>query len=214
MSPSKGRPELGAEKSSKPPHAKKSKRRAPRGFRDRPWVPGKTLPTYTGPYPVGSMEIECPASNPRAFSHITRNKRHILQLETVLMTIYYPAAIDQEEKLPKTSSRFSRELWLGRPRVSIAQGYGKFAGVGSLAVPVFATTMLTKLPAFRNAPIARYWAPEADTKTEGLKAKHEAGTKPNESSSDEPQFPVILFSHGLVNPSLIICPHYVSDYYC
>lgn len=160
------------------------------------------------------MEIECPASNPRAFSHITRNKRHILQLETVLMTIYYPAAIDQEEKLPKTSSRFSRELWLGRPRVSIAQGYGKFAGVGSLAVPVFATTMLTKLPAFRNAPIARYWAPEADTKTEGLKAKHEAGTKPNESSSDEPQFPVILFSHGLVNPSLITCPHCVSDYYC
>lgn len=112
------------------------------------------------------------------------------------MTIYYPATIDQQEKLPRRGTRFSRELWLGRPRLSIASGYGKFAGVGAMAIPVFVPTMFTKLPAFRNAPLADYWAPEVDTKTEGVKVKLESGPKP-EGAPDPPEFPVILFSHGL-----------------
>lgn len=143
------------------------------------------------------MEIEVPASKPQAFSHITRNKRHMLQLETVLMTVYYPASIDQEEKLPKKGSRFSRELWLGRPRISIAEGYGRFAGVGPVGIPIMLPTMFTKLPAFRNAPPADYWAPEVDTKKEGTKVKHEHGPKPNADAPNEPAFPVLLFSHGL-----------------
>ncbi|KAF7184995.1 putative phospholipase A2 [Pseudocercospora fuligena] len=191
-------PKLGGEATSQIPHAKKPKprRHAPRGWRDEAYIPAKALPTYTGPYPVGTMEIEVPASKPQTFSHITRNKRHILQLETVLMTIYYPASIDQEDKLPKRGSRFSRELWLGRPRLGIAEGYGRFAGVGLLGIPIFATTMFTKLPAFRNAPLAHYWAPAADTKTEGLKAKREYGPTPP-GAPDTPSFPLILFSHGL-----------------
>ncbi|KXT03924.1 hypothetical protein AC578_9308 [Pseudocercospora eumusae] len=191
-------PKLGGETTSQIPHAKKPKprRHAPRGWRDEAYIPAKALPTYTGPYPVGTMEIEVPASKPQTFSHITRNKRHVLQLETVLMTIYYPASIDQEDKLPKRGSRFSRELWLGRPRLGIAEGYGRFAGVGLLGIPIFATTMFTKLPAFRNAPLAHYWAPPADTKTEGLKARREYGPVPP-GAPDTPSFPLILFSHGL-----------------
>ncbi|KAF2209295.1 hypothetical protein CERZMDRAFT_100499 [Cercospora zeae-maydis SCOH1-5] len=84
-------PRLGAEQASRPPRAKRAKWRAPRGLRDSSWVPSKTLPLYTGPYPVGTMEIDLPAAKPQAFSQITRHMRHILQLETVLMTIYYPA---------------------------------------------------------------------------------------------------------------------------
>ena len=148
---------------------------------------------------MGTMEIEVPAANPKAFSHITRKGRHPLQLETCLMTVYYPASIDESNyhELPKRGSRVSRELWLGRPRMGIAQGYGKFAGVGTgLAVPVFLPTMFTKLPAFRNAPVAKHWAPEVDVKAEGTKVKLEKGEKP-ESATDEPIFPLLLFSHGL-----------------
>jgi platelet-activating factor acetylhydrolase len=141
------------------------------------------------------MEIEIPASNPRYFSHITREKKHALQLETVLMTVYYPASLETD-KIPHNGNRPSRELWLGRPRLSIAEGYGKFAGVGPLALPVFLPTMFTKLPAFRNAPIAKYWAPEVDTKVDGFRVKEEIGDAPK-GASKEPVFPMILFSHGL-----------------
>lgn len=141
------------------------------------------------------MELEVPATNPRPFSHITREKKHALQLETVLMTIYYPASLDAGN-IPESRKRPSRELWLGRPRLSIAEGYGRFAGVGPMAIPVFLPTMFTKLPAFRNAAIAKYWAPEVDTKTEGIYVKEEVGEKPK-GAPDEPIFPMILFSHGL-----------------
>ena len=39
------------------------------------------------------MEIEVPAASPQTFSHITRHGRHILQLETVLIALYYPSAL-------------------------------------------------------------------------------------------------------------------------
>lgn len=193
-------PKLGGEKTGKIPNAKKPKAREPRGWRDRSYVPlGRALPTYTGPYPVGTMEIEVPAANPRSFSHITRHKKHILQLETVLMTIYYPTSIanDNYKDVSTQDHLQSRELWLGRPRLSIAQGYGRFAGVGTLGVPVFLPTMFTKLPAFRNAPVANYWAPEVDTKTGGKTVKLEIGHKPEGCTQEEPVFPLILFSHGL-----------------
>ena len=189
-------PTLGSRYTSKVPHAKKPKPRPPRGWRDKVIVPiVRALPTYTGPYPVGTMEIEVPAGNPRTFSDIKRNHKHLLQLETVLMTVYYPAnTYDVDAQGNRTP--FSRQLWLGRPRVAIAEGYGRLSGVGPLALPVFLPTMFTKLPAFRNAPVARYWAPEMNTNTGGIKVKREAGHQPD-GAPDEPVFPLILFSHGL-----------------
>lgn len=64
--------------------ARKPKPR-PRGWRDSRLFPERTLPTYTGPYRVATMEIEVPAKNPRKISHIKRNGRHALQLETVCL---------------------------------------------------------------------------------------------------------------------------------
>ncbi|KAK5132930.1 hypothetical protein LTR08_008378 [Meristemomyces frigidus] len=177
------------------PGAKAPKIRPPRGWRDTPFLPSRSLPTYTGPYPVATMEIEVPAKNPRSFSHIKREHRHALRLETVLMTIYYPSSHLDEKHAPE-DKKHSRQLWLGRPRISMAKGYGRFAGVGDLAIPLFLPAMFTKLPAYRNAPVASYWAPSVDTKDEGTKAKTTQGSKP-EGASDEPRFPLILFSHGL-----------------
>ena len=47
-------------------------------------------------YQAGFMDIEIPAASPRPFSHITRRGRHILQLETVLISLYYPSAIGSD----------------------------------------------------------------------------------------------------------------------
>ena len=189
-------PVLGSEHTTKVPNAKKPKSRPPRGFRDKPWVPGRSLPTYTGPYSVGTMEIEVPAEDPRVISsHITRKKKHVLQLETILMNIYYPASLDSHN--PQHTERLSRQLWFGRPRYDIAEGYAKFAGLPlSIVAPVFLPSLFTKLPAYRNAKIARHWAGEANFKSQGAKAKTTEGTRP--SDADEmPCFPVIMFSHGL-----------------
>lgn len=105
------------------PNARKPKARPPRGLRDKYFLPVKSLPTYTGPYSVGTMEIEVPARDPRTFSHIKRDGRHVLELETVLMTIYYPAARETHTTLPPgKDKKWSRQLWLGRPRIEIAKG--------------------------------------------------------------------------------------------
>ncbi|SMQ46685.1 unnamed protein product [Zymoseptoria tritici ST99CH_3D7] len=182
------------------PTAKKPKPRSPRSLRDKSLLLGRALPPYTGPYAVGTMEIEVPALHPRTFSHITRKKQHILQLETVLMTVYYPACTVWED-LPKgggvRGGKPSRELWLGRPRVEVAKGYGRFAGVGSLAAVGFLPTAFTKLPAFRNAQIAEHWAPEVDVKSSGGEAGEEEVGPPPEGAGEKPVFPLIMFSHGL-----------------
>ena len=127
------------------------------------------------------MEIEVPVREPRTFSDITRHSQHILQLKTVLMTVYYPASP------PGPGNSQSRELWLGRPRLRTAQGYSKFAKLGNLAVPVFLPTMFTKLPAWRNAPLSDRLP--LDPKT--------SGSDGSESEEDPPTFPLIMFSHGL-----------------
>jgi platelet-activating factor acetylhydrolase len=76
------------------------------------------------------MEIEVPVKYPRTF--YTHEESGVsLQLETVLMAIYYPAALGTGRgPAPDGSRKWSRQLWLPRPRSEVAKGYGKFAGIG------------------------------------------------------------------------------------
>lgn len=189
-------PVLGAEHTTKAPNSKRPKPRPPRGIRDKWFFPGRSLPTYTGPYSVGTMEIEVPAADPRVISsRITRKKKHVLQLETVLMTVYYPASMDSHEA--GKNDKLSRQLWLGRPRYGMAQGYGAFAGLPTgIVLPIFLPALFTKLPAYRNAGIASHWAPEANLKSGGERVKTTEGTKPP-GSAELPRFPLMMFSHGL-----------------
>lgn len=189
-------PALGSKFTGKVPNAQKPKPRPPRSFRDKIIFPGRALPSYTGPYSVGTMEIEVPVEKPRHFSDIKRKDRYLLQLETVLMTVYYPATIETHHSTPQ-DGRLSRQLWLGRPRLRVAEGYGHFASLpGFMAVPLFLPTLFTKLPAYRNAALARHWAPAVSTKTDGTPLKEQIGAKP-EGASALPCFPLIMFSHGL-----------------
>jgi platelet-activating factor acetylhydrolase len=198
------------------PTAKKPKSRPPRGFREKAGFV-KSLPKYSGSYSVGVMDIEVPVREPRTFSNITRHKQHILKLDTVLFTLYYPAALGSGTgKDPGGHKTWSRATWLPRPRIAMSKGYGKFAGIGNMAIPFIGlTTGLTKLPAYRNAELARHWAPEKKgVKTEGWKAKNEAG-QPPVGGSMEPTFPLLIFSHGLGGTRMaysMICGEVIARY--
>lgn len=60
---------------------------------------------------------------PRVFSNIKREHRHLLELETVLMSVFYPSAFGSGSgDAPDGQGKWSRPTWLPRPRVQIAKG--------------------------------------------------------------------------------------------
>ena len=145
------------------------------------------------------MEIEVPAASPRTFSHIKRRGRHILQLETVLIALYYPSALGTGNgKDSRGHRKWSRELWLPHPRSGMSKGYGDFSQVPPWLVSIwfFLTTWHTKLPAFRNPNLASHWPPEQNARQGGWKVKNETG-EPPKGQPKEPIYPLIIFSHGL-----------------
>ena len=145
------------------------------------------------------MDIEIPAASPRPFSHITRHGRHLLQLETVLIALYYPSAPESGNgKGPGGRKHWSKEVWLPHPRLDMSKGYAAFAGLPQwLAVMwIFMTTWFTKLPAFRNAKLANHWPPERKAAHGGFKVKNEKG-EPPKGQPEEPTFPLVMFSHGM-----------------
>ncbi|KAI4674227.1 uncharacterized protein J4E84_010733 [Alternaria hordeiaustralica] len=190
---------LNPSSSGKIPNAKKPRTRPPASIRDHLPYPNSTLSPTSGPYSIGSMEIEVPVEHPRPISNIKRKGRHLLQLETVLFTLYYPASFGSGNgNAPGGEKKWSRETWLPRPRMETAKGYARFAGIPSpISIGVFgATTMLTKLRGFRNAPPATHWPPEGNMKKDGYEIKNQQGSPP-EGMNDEPMFPLLMFSHGL-----------------
>jgi platelet-activating factor acetylhydrolase len=121
---------LNAKPDDVPKFSKQPKSRRPSGFREH--ILRTPLPYYSGPYSVGMMDIEAPAREPRYFSDIKRGGRHLLELETVLFTVFYPSGFGSGQgKSPEGEKKWSRPTWLPRPRIEVAKGYGKFAGIPS-----------------------------------------------------------------------------------
>ncbi|KAK5197827.1 hypothetical protein LTR47_000051 [Exophiala xenobiotica] len=180
------------------PQRRPPKARPPRSIRDKVPLYGK-LPKYSGPYQVGTIDLEVPAKEPRTFSHITRQKVHPIALETVLMTIYYPAHYDTVSELK--TSRFGqkfRPTWLTRPRDQISRGYGRFASLPESLTEVFffCTSWFTKLPAYKNARLADHWPLQNTASTDHRKHERRVG-EPPEDGPNKPKFPLVIFSHGL-----------------
>ncbi|KIW84775.1 hypothetical protein Z517_00163 [Fonsecaea pedrosoi CBS 271.37] len=180
------------------PHKQKPKARPPKGVRDKVPFYGK-LPHYAGPYEVGIIDIEVPAKSPRTFSNIKRHGVPALALETVLMTIYYPAHLNVKYNVdtPTAMQRF-RPTWLTRPRDQTSRGYGRFAALPEhlMMAFFFCTTWYTKIPAYKNARLAEHWPPPGEASTGSRKAVDIEG-KPPDQGPEKPKFPLIIFSHGL-----------------
>ncbi|KAI2626072.1 platelet-activating factor acetylhydrolase, isoform II-domain-containing protein [Hypomontagnella submonticulosa] len=161
----------------------------PRAFREHLF---HTLPNYSGPYSVGIMEIEVPVRELRTFGRIKRNHTYALRMDTVLFSIFYPCDTSSYES--KNGKKPSKPTWLPRPRTLTSKGYAKFFNVPHLPVTAYiaATTMFTKIPAFRNAKLAG--GRSGATPRQSSSAYSQETCVENE---EKPQFPVIIFSHGL-----------------
>jgi len=140
-----------------------------------------------------------PVREPRYFSEIKRDHRHLLELETVLFSVFYPSGFGSGQgNSPEGEKKWSRPTWLPRPRVEVAKGYGKFAGIPTWpAVGWFGlTTAFTKIPAFRNAKLAEHWPSDKNSREGGYETKNSAGSRPA-GEPEKPRFPLLIFSHGL-----------------
>jgi len=143
------------------------------------------------------MDIEVPARSPRPFSQ--KNGDYHLQLETVLISLYYPSAFGYESgRDPGGYKAWSRGVWLPEPRAEMAKGYGKFAGIPQWASMLFflSTTWYTKIPAYRNTDLAAHWPPRSCHRRAGYRIKEEEAD-PRDEQSETPVFPLMVFSHGL-----------------
>lgn len=83
--------------------------------------PVPTLPEYTGPYKVGTIDLEIPVSTLNAPSKTPSNATDI---PTVQFRIFYPAQPDSKGK---------RITWLPAPQRSHVSAYTKFLGFGPVA---------------------------------------------------------------------------------
>lgn len=86
------------------------------------------LPKHTGPYEVGTIDIEAPLDEPRLISNTTYSDggEPAFKLETVLFSVYYPA-VDRAR-----SSK--RHYWIPKPVSLKAEGYARFLHVNNFIV--------------------------------------------------------------------------------
>ncbi len=148
------------------------------------------------------MDIEIPAATLRSSSNIKRHGRRILQLETLLISLYYPSVIGSGSgKRPRGHKFGSREVWLPHARSGISKEYAPFAGLPQwLAVMwLFVTIWFTKLPGSRNAKLANHWPPERPVDEGRLRSESEKGDPPK-GQSKTPTFPLVMFSDGRGGP--------------
>jgi len=153
-----------------PPLDSDTKTEKPRPFSRRgPWrwtdYLGCYLPSYDGPYDVGTLTLELPLPEPYSTYELSSPmKRHdgrpILELNPTLTTIFYPVSKRPAEPIWRRTSRL---MGGGEPRlrwITLAQiqGYLRFASITSwkrwfLVPPLLLAMGATKLPTRGAAPM-------------------------------------------------------------
>lgn len=198
----------GTASKSLPKYRTAPKSRRPRALRD---YVTKSLPSSSGPYDVGSIELEVPVE--RKTFGIERDGREALVMETILVTIYYPIKLGTGKmRAPDGKKEWSRQLWLSKDRGRMARGYGDFSGVNKTFCQFFFTSSvgLTKLPAWRNAPLAMHFPAEGNVHEAGVDVRDKQAENPFDRP---PIFPLMLFTHGLGGTRTTysaICGEYAS----
>jgi len=112
------------------------------------------------------------------------SRRPALRLDTALFSVFYPADLSLPVRdAAGKESRPPRVGWLPRPRAQLCKGYATFFRIPHFPVTAYigVTSMLTRMPAFRNARLAH-----------GLPQDEPAGP-----DDQRPPFPCVIFSHGL-----------------
>lgn len=161
------------------------------------------LPKHTGPYAVGAIDIEVPASPARNIGPNIRFKGENLsakpfQLDTVLFTLYYPATYADAK-----SSKAKRHPWIPDPISLRAKGYARAAHISNWVTDSIFTGAIKALvgsitvPAAVDVPLSDHATRESKHPTSFWRNKHV-----DQEVLESPKtggHPIIIFSHGTVS---------------
>jgi platelet-activating factor acetylhydrolase len=118
-----------------------------------------SLPSYSGTYGVGLVDIEVPVQNPRNITNTTfaSNGQPAFFLQTVLFSLYYPIA-------PGTKSSTPPYPWIGDPVDCIAAGIVLYANSSSLTDDVVSAALKSvagsvNIPAQADTPLVNDTSP-------------------------------------------------------
>ncbi|MBE7182282.1 MAG: hypothetical protein INR71_13955, partial [Terriglobus roseus] len=135
------------------------------------------LPAYTGPYEVGTVDLEVPLAKPRLISdtQYADGRGPAFQLETVLFSVYYPAV--------EGAKSGARHPWIPKPVSLKAEGYARVTHLNNFIVrPIFTFVLWSiaggiKIPAKVSVPLR--------------------GSE--DEKADQQKYPVMVFSHGSIS---------------
>ncbi|KAI2624637.1 PAF acetylhydrolase [Hypomontagnella submonticulosa] len=154
------------------------------------------LPEYSGPYSVGAVDIEISLAVPRVIDTVRfkATKEDAFKLETVLFTLYYPAAQHAVSHKPKHD-------WIPKPVSVTAEGYAKFAHINNFLVNKLMTGAVSalvgdiKIPAQVDVPLADL----VSTVTEVPETRIDNTELEKVIQISKGGHPVIVFSHGMAS---------------
>ena len=142
------------------------------------------LPPYTGPYDVGTVDLEIPLESRQISDAIFKDTGlPAFELETVLFSVFYPA---------KEGARSSRphHSWISKPVSVIGEGYARLIHSNNFIVNNIFTFVLWGLAGGRKIPA------QVDVPILDLPTSRRDGDSSSHERSDTSSFPVIVFSHG------------------
>ncbi|GAA5872305.1 hypothetical protein JCM3774_003339 [Rhodotorula dairenensis] len=158
----------------------------------------KQLPRYTGPHTVSTLDLEVPVETRRTFGDATLKQtgQPALQLDTVLITLYYPAD-------PNRPASGQHQPWVSRPLNQTAAGYARFANQRPWLVKaiVWLFARGVRLPVEAERPLESS-ATSTDHDPPPTDARSHDSHRTVVGNDDTPsqaktRFPVVVFSHGL-----------------
>ncbi|KAK4187389.1 platelet-activating factor acetylhydrolase, isoform II-domain-containing protein [Podospora australis] len=170
------------------------------------------LPQHTGPYAVGTVDIEAPVSPPRIIDPAVfkGTSDPAFELQTVLFSLYYPTTYVKGHQ--SHSQHAKRHTWIPPPVSLRAQGYARAAHISNwftntlFSVAIRALVGSITIPASVDAPLSDHASREAKFATSWDKAASELEVL----ASDTSGHPVIVFSHGTVS-SRTDYSHYAGE---
>ncbi|KAJ6438234.1 platelet-activating factor acetylhydrolase precursor [Purpureocillium lavendulum] len=152
--------------------------------------PVPAFPEYTGPYKVGTVDVEIPVADLNAASAAPEGTADI---PTVQFRVFYPAVPESDEK---------RISWLPNPQRHHVSAYTKFVGVGSTLADFLSFLPrhlhYTSIPVHKNAKLSKAETPSGRWPT--MFFSHGLGGGRNSYS----YIAGSLASHGIV----VICPEH------
>lgn len=165
------------------------------------------LPPYTGPHGVGIIDIEVPVREPRLIDDVVfkDTNKPAFKLDTVLFTLYYPAAKNARSKV-------AQHYWVPPPLWITAVGYAKFAHVSNwLTNNIFTGAMgilvgSTRIQAQVDVPLVspETYIHQVNSHHSSHSSNHSGELKKRlektlESEITDFSLAIIIFTHGMAS---------------